>query len=161
MIDKIHKGKLHLACNQYIGRTANERGRTAKTGGHNFRQQKGERVDLQFISDKQAHGNKDEDGGYVIKEGGKKGGNTGEKNQYPHGSSSDQLCRLYRQELEYACFAEDVDDNHHAEEEKNNVVINGIFPVIKGFVLGNDIKRHHQATASQCNLCFIKSFRDN
>ena len=42
-------------------------------------------------------------------------------------------------------LAEDVYNDHHAEEEEYHVIINGIFLVVKGLALGNDVERHNQA----------------
>lgn len=48
MTDKIHEGKLYLACYQDVGWAADERGRPAKAGGHDLRQEKRKGVQLKI-----------------------------------------------------------------------------------------------------------------
>lgn len=59
-----------------------------------------------------------------------------------------QVLQILSLEIEYACFTQNSDDNHHTDKEEYNIIIKSIFLFIKGLTLCNYSERHHQTRAN-------------
>jgi hypothetical protein len=76
--------------------------------------------------------------GHVVEHGGQHGGDNGQQRHHAKGLCSGPLRGPYGQYLEEAGFPNDVHDDHHADQEKDDVVIHPKLMRIKCFLLSQN-----------------------
>ena len=130
--DKLAEGEAGVGADEDVGRVADQGGGAAHVGGKGLGDQEGQGMDLEGEGDLDGHRDHQEHGGDVVQEGGNHRGEELEDEGEDKDVAPGPGVGLVSQELEHAGLFHHPHEDHHAQEQEDDVQVDGPHGVIKG-----------------------------
>ena len=130
--DKLAEGEAGIGADEDVGRVADQGGGAADVRGKGLGNQEGQGVDLQGDRDLDGHRDHQEHGGDVVQKGGNDRGEDLEDEGQDKDIALGPGIGLVGQELEHAGLFHHPHEDHHPQEQEDDVQVDGPHGVVKG-----------------------------
>ena len=153
-IDKVHERQIECRADENVRRIADERGCSADVGGKDFHNQVRIGIDLKFFGDLESYRHNQQNGGNVVQQGGKNGGNQPQREQQAAGIGAGAVYGPDGYILKHARFFGNADYYHHSCQQGKGVKVDAG----NGGFLRQNAGKNHNAGADQRNNGAIELF---
>jgi hypothetical protein len=157
MYQKVVERQVRSAADDDVRGIADQCRHTADVGCQHFRDEKRNRVDVEAIAHQQRHRRHEQHDGHVGQDRRRCGGDENEKNHDPQRRSAGTLCRPDRRVLETTRLAEHADDDHRAQEQKDDVPVDSGLAGVEHVLGADDPQREHNRRAAECDLDLVNA----
>ena len=155
--NKVGKAQTGGAADHDVGRVTDEGSGTADVGGHDLREQKRHRIDLQDLGNGNGHGADQQHRGDVIQKGGEHRGDDREYRQDSHGLAPGQLGRPDGDVLKQAGALDHGHKEHHAHQHADGIQIH----IVGGGFNGKYVGQQQDHRSGQRSHAAVYFFRDD
>ena len=129
---KIPEGQVGVGADEDVGRVADEGGGAADVGGEGLRHHEGQGIDLEGHGDLDGHRDHQQHGGDVVQKGRDHCRDDHQNTGQDKDISPGQGISLVGQPLEHAGLLHDPHDDHHGQEQEDDVHVDGRHGVFEG-----------------------------
>ncbi len=135
--EKLQIAQFRLAGDHIVGRISHQCGRSPDIGRDRFHDQKRHRIQLKPVGNGQGDRRHQEHRGDIVEHGRQHGGDDGQQCEHAKGLRPRALRGPDGQDLKEPCAADNIHDDHHADQEKDDVIVDAELLRIERFVLGH------------------------